>query len=68
MRELCVFKPILAPNCRLLIEQVNSDSTDSDDDLLAFDLRSLRFLITRRMSTIVSDDTRIKCLYLSIGC
>ena len=35
---------ILALNCQLQIEQVNSDCTNSDDDPLALVLRSLRFL------------------------
>ena len=35
------FKLILALNCRLQIEQVDSDCTDSDDDPLAVALRFL---------------------------
>ena len=40
----CVIKQTLALNCRLQIEQVNTDCNDSDDDPLAFSLLSLRFL------------------------
>ena len=36
--------PILALNCRLQTEQISSDCIDSDDDLLALVLHSLRFL------------------------
>ena len=35
--------PMFALNCLLQIEQVNSENDDSDDDLLALALRSLRF-------------------------
>ena len=45
---LCVRKwlytPILALNCRLQIEQVNSDCAESDDGPLALAFLSLRFL------------------------
>ena len=34
MCSLVPLKPILALNCRLQIEQVNSESNDSDDDPL----------------------------------
>ena len=37
-------KPILALNCRLQIEHVNSDCAESDDDPLALDFLSVRFL------------------------
>ena len=40
--SLC--KPILALNCRLQIEHVNSDCAESDDDPLTLAFRSLRFL------------------------
>ena len=41
---MAVLEPILALNCRLQLQQVNSDCKDSDVDSLAFVLRSLRFL------------------------
>ena len=45
---LCVrwwlYKPILALNCRLQIEQVNSDCAESDDGPLVLAFLSLRFL------------------------
>ena len=45
---LCVrwllYKPILALNCRLQIEQVNSDCAEFDDGPLALAFLSLRFL------------------------
>ena len=45
---LCVrrwlYKPILALNCRLQIEQVNADSAESDDGPLALAFLSLRFI------------------------
>ena len=39
-----MYKPILALNCRLQIEQVNSDCAESDDGPLALAFLSLRFL------------------------
>ena len=46
---VCVFvdgcsKPILALNCRLQIEHVNSDCAETDDGSLALAFLSLRFL------------------------
>ena len=45
---LCVrwwlYKPILALNCRLQIEHVNSDCAETDDGSLALAFLSLRFL------------------------
>ena len=45
---LCVrrwlYKPILALNCRLQIEQVNSDCAETDDGSFALAFLSLRFL------------------------
>ena len=42
--RLRLYKPILALNCRLEIEQVNSDCAESDDGPLAPAFLSLRFL------------------------
>ena len=45
---VCVFvdgyKPILALNCRLQIEHLNSDCAETDDGSLALAFRSLCFL------------------------
>ena len=45
---VCVFadgyKPILALNCRLQIEHLNSDCAETDDGSLALAFLSLRFL------------------------
>ena len=45
---LLAVKTNLALTCRLQIEQVNSDCTDSGDDMLALALRSLCFLSASR--------------------
>ena len=40
----CLYKPNLALNCRLQIEQVNTDCAESDDGALGLVVLSLRFL------------------------
>ena len=41
---MAMYKPMLAINCRLQIEQVNSDCAESDDGPLALAFLSSRFL------------------------
>ena len=47
--RLWLYKPILALNCRLQKEQVNSDCAESDDGPLALAFLSLRFLASSQI-------------------
>ena len=65
---LCVrcwlYEPILALNCRLQIEQVNSDCAESDDGSLALAFLSLRYIIyeprREKNNVLVADQVRHK--------